>query len=102
MLCCVIDYRVTVSMPRLVSYRDDTAHSTGLTFNTTALHMHLFTSWKRRNAEKKAKEQIKARSDEIDLRLEEEAKSSGRLHNVLLMSSCSHPVIYVRYSYNLC
>jgi hypothetical protein len=64
-------------------------------------YMHLFTSWKRRKAKKKAEEQAKARSDEIDLRLKEESKSLRRLCNVLLMSSCSYLAIYVRYSYNL-
>ncbi|KAI0277585.1 G-protein alpha subunit [Russula aff. rugulosa BPL654] len=44
--------------------------------------MHLSTSWKRRKAEKRAK----AWSDEIDLRLMEDAKSFRRLCNVLLMS----------------
>ena len=66
--------------------------------------MHLFTklitSWKRRKAEKKAEEKAKARSDEIDLCLEEEGKSLGHVYNVLLMSPCPL-VIYVRYSYNL-
>ena len=82
--------------------RDDTIHSTGRTFNATAPHsMQLFTSRKRRKAEKKAKKQAKARSDEIDLRLMEDAKSFKGLYNVLLMSSCPHLVIYIRYSYNL-
>ena|SRR6267154_1372509 len=77
---------------QLVSYcidRDNTIHSTVRTFNAAILHMHLFTSWKRRMAEKKVEMQAKARSDEIDLRLKEEAKSLRRLCNVLLMSSCS-------------
>jgi hypothetical protein len=92
------------SSSQLVSYcidRDDTIRSTGRTFNDTTLHMHLFTSWKRRTAEKKAEERAKTRSDEIDLRLKEEAKPLRRLCNVLLISSCSHLVIYIRYSYNL-
>ena len=86
-----------------VSYcisREDTTHSTGRIFNATTLHMHLFTSWKRRKAEKKAEEHAKARSDEIDLRLMEEAKSSKRLCNVLLMSPCPRLVMFVRYPYN--
>jgi hypothetical protein len=80
---------------QLVSYRidrDDTIYSTGRTFNATTLHMHLYTSWKRRKAEKRAK----ARSDEIDLRLKKEAKSLKRLCDVLLISSCPHLVIYLR------
>ena len=85
--------------------RDDTIPSTGRTFNATTLHMHIFTSWKLRKVEQKAlqksRQRAKARSDEIDLRLEEEAKSSRRLYNVLLMSSCPHLVIYVFYVYNL-
>lgn len=48
--------------------------------------MHLFTSWKQRKAEEKARKQAKARSDKIDVRLKEEAKSSRRICNVLLMS----------------
>jgi len=74
-----------LSNSQLVSYcidRDDTIHSTGRTFNASTLHMHLFTSWKRRKAEERAK----ARSDEIDLRLKEETKFPRRLCNVLLMS----------------
>jgi len=86
---------------QLVPYcvgRDDTIPSTGPTpaLNAITLHMHLFTSWKRRMAQKNAEVRAKARSDKIDLRLMEEAKSSRRLCNVLLMSSCPHLVIYIR------
>jgi hypothetical protein len=103
-LCHVIDRRISFGMlsnSHPASYCDEAIHSTGRIFNATILHMHLFTSRERRKVEKKAEERAKARSDEIDLRLREEARSSRRLCNVLLMSSCPRLVIYVRCSYNL-
>ena len=58
-------------------------------FNATSM-----TSKKRRRAEEQAKEQAKARSDEIDFRLKEEAKSFKQQCDVLMISSCPHLVIY--------
>jgi hypothetical protein len=52
--------------------------------------MDLVTSRKRRRAERRAEEQAKARSDEIDLHLKEEAKSCKEQCDVLLISSYPH------------
>jgi hypothetical protein len=54
--------------------------------NATAIRMGHFTSKKRRRAEEQAKEQAKARSDEIDFHLKEEAKSFKQQCDVLLIS----------------
>ena len=68
--------------------RDDMIHSTDGTFNAATPHIGLFTSWKRRKVEVQTEVRSNARSDEIDLRLTEEAESSRRLCDVLVMSSC--------------
>ena len=52
--------------------------------------MDLVASRKRRRAERRAEEQAKARSDEIDLHLKEEAKSCKEQCDVLLISSYPH------------
>ena len=52
--------------------------------------MSIFSSWNRRRAEKRAEEQAKARSDEIDVNIAEESKSFKQLYNVLLISSYAH------------
>jgi hypothetical protein len=49
--------------------------------------MSIFSSRNRRRAEKRAEEQAKARSDEIDMNIAEESKSFKQLYNVLLISS---------------
>jgi hypothetical protein len=64
--------------------------------------MGIVSSLKRRRAEMRAEEQAKARSDEIDLHLKEEAKSPFKRCTVLLMSSCPRLVIqdpYIRHFY---
>ena len=78
----VIWHRITLSGPVTLSLP-----SASQIFNA---QMDLVTSRKRRRAERRAEEQAKARSDEIDLHLKEEAKSSKEQCDVLLISSYPH------------
>ena len=78
----VIWHRITLSGPVTLSFP-----SASQIFNA---QMDLVTSRKRRRAERRAEEQAKARSDEIDLHLKEEAKSSKEQCDVLLISSYPH------------
>jgi hypothetical protein len=56
--------------------------------------MGIVSSRDRRKAEKRAERQAKARSDEIDLNIEQDSKSFKRQCDVLLISSCPHLVMY--------
>lgn len=48
--------------------------------------MNIFASWKQRREVKRVRRRAKAKSDEIDIQLEEEAKRRRQHHDVLLIS----------------
>jgi hypothetical protein len=84
---------ITVSNYLSLPYGDPLPSAGRITriFNSSALQMVLFTYRKRRSAKNQGEEQAKkAHSDEIDLYIEEEAKSLRRLCRVLLISLCPY------------